>query len=80
MNADKNDYSTIIKIKFIENRKNEFCFEFFDKSNFWDKEIYLYNENGNKDVKNRVLKVKTAQKRHTLRQYRYSIRYIEIIF
>ena len=44
LNVKKNDYSTIITIKLFENGKNEFCFEFFDKSDFCDEEIYLYNK------------------------------------
>ena len=68
LNVNKNDYSTIITIKLFENRKNEFCFEFFDKSDFCDEEIYLYNKNNDKEVKNRSIKPNN------------NIKYIEIIF
>ena len=68
LNVNKNDYSTIITIKLFENRKNEFCFEFFDKSDFCDEEIYLYNKNNDKEVKNRSIKPND------------NIKYFEIIF
>ena len=68
LNVNQNDYSTIITIKHIENRKNEFCFEFFDKSNFCDEEIYLYNKTNDKEVKNSSIKTND------------NIKYIEIIF
>ena len=68
LNVNKNYYSTIITIKFIKNRKNEFCFELFNKSDFYDEKIYLYNENNDKEVKNRSIKPNG------------NIRYIEVIF
>ena len=43
MNADKNDYSIIITIELIENRTNNFYYEFFDKVKYHDEKMYLYN-------------------------------------